>query len=335
MSLLLIQHTRRLAGVLLMGMLLGGCASAWQTEKLQADPPLDLPPAHELTQTPFYPQEQYQCGPAALATVLNHHAIAVSPQELVPQVYLPAREGSLQVEMTAAARQYGMLAYPLKPDLAELLTEVAAGNPVLVLQNLSFNWFPRWHYAVVVGYDLVNAEVVLRSGTTRRWITSLAAFERTWARANYWALVVVPSERIPVTAEPLRYLNVALELEQTHQLEAAYQAYQMAAKRWPDKSQIWLALGNAAYQRRQYHESVEAFINITRVEPANVTGWNNLAYALLELGCPPQAKRAIACALELAPQDANIQDSQKDIEAGVSKRDHHLADCPDIRCPVP
>ena len=165
---------------------------------------------------------------------MNHHAIAISPQELVPQVYLPAREGSLQVEMTAAARQYGMLAYPLKPELADLLMEVAAGNPVLVLQNLSFNWLPQWHYAVVVGYDLVNSEVVLRSGTTRRWITSLAAFERTWSRANYWALVVLPPDQIPSTAVPLRYLNAALELEQTSKQEAAYRAYEAAARRWPN-----------------------------------------------------------------------------------------------------
>ena len=334
MPLLLIQHTRRLAGVLVLVLLLGGCAAAWQTEKLQADPPRDLPPSHELTQTPFYPQQQYQCGPAALATVLNHHAIAISPQELVPQVYLPAREGSLQVEMTATARQYGMLAYPLKPELADLLVEVAAGNPVLVLQNLSFNWLPQWHYAVVVGYDLINSEVVLRSGTTRRWITSLAAFERTWARANYWALVIVPPEQVPSTAEPMRYLNAALELEQTDQLEAAYQAFQTAARRWPDSPQIWLALGNATYQRHQFRESVEAFLHATHAEPANATGWNNLANALLELGCLQQAKQAIACASVLAPQDTNIQDSQKDIEAGVAGRNRN-AECPRIECPVP
>ena len=191
MSLLLTQHTRRLAGVLVMTLLLGGCATAWQTEQLQANPPQDLAASQELSQTPFYPQERYQCGPASLATVLNYHAVVISPQELAPQVYLPAKEGSLQVEMVATARQYGMLAYPLKPEMADLLAEVAAGNPVLVLQNLSFSWLPKWHYAVVVGYDLTNSEVVLRSGTTRRWITSLAAFERSWARANYWALVVL------------------------------------------------------------------------------------------------------------------------------------------------
>jgi tetratricopeptide (TPR) repeat protein len=334
MSSLLIQHTRRLAGVLVLGLLLGGCASTWQTEKLQSDPPRGLPPLQELTQTPFFPQQQYQCGPAALATVLNHYAIAISPQELVPKVYLPAREGSLQVEMTATARQYGMLVYPLRPELADLLAEVAAGYPVLVLQNLSFNWLPQWHYAVVVGYDLVNSEVVLRSGTTRRWVTSLAAFERTWARANYWALMVLPPDQIPSTAEPLRYLNAALELEQTSQPAAAYRAYEAAAKRWPNWPQIWLSLGNATYQRHQFQESVEAFLNVTRLEPASVTGWNNLAYALLELGCPQQAKQAIACASDLAPQDTNIQDSQKDIEAGAAGRDRS-AECPRIQCPVP
>lgn len=334
MSAEILQAPRLWAGGLLCVWLLGGCATAWQTEQLRSTPPVDLPSTRELTQVPFYPQQQYQCGPAALATVLNHHTIDISPLDLVPQVYLPAREGSLQVEITAAARRYGMLVYPLRPELAKLLAEVAAGYPVLVLQNLGFTWLPQWHYAVVVGYDLVNSEVVLRSGTTHRWITSLAAFERTWSRANYWALVVLPPDQIPSTAEPLRYLKAALELEQTSQQEAAYRAYEAAAKRWSNWPQIWLALGNATYQRHQFRESVEAFLNATRLEPANVTGWNNLAYALLELGCPQQANQAIACASELAPQDTNIQESQKDIEAGAGGR-NPSAECPGIQCPVP
>jgi hypothetical protein len=43
----------------------------------------------------------------------------------VPQVYLPARKGSLQVEMLAAARRHGLVSYQLAPskvdfDLAPL-----------------------------------------------------------------------------------------------------------------------------------------------------------------------------------------------------------------------
>ena len=116
------------------------------SERILAKLPTSLAPRVELTETPFFPQEEHQCGPAALATVLNYHQLAVTPAELTPQVYLPEREGSLQIELVAAARRYGMLAYPLRGNLSDLMTEVAAGNPVLVLQNLAFGWLPKWHY---------------------------------------------------------------------------------------------------------------------------------------------------------------------------------------------
>ena len=332
MSVVIAQSYRLLAGGLLCVWLLGGCATAWQTEKLRTTPPVDLPSAQELTQVPFYPQQQYQCGPAALATVLKHHKIDITPQELVPQVYLPAREGSFQVEMTATARRYGMLVYPLRPKLASLLAEVAAGYPVLVLQNLGFTWLPQWHYAVVVGYDLPTAELVLRSGTTRRWQTSLATFERTWARANYWAQVILPAGQIPRTAEPLRYLPLVFDLEQTGQTDAAYLAYEAAARRWPEQPQVWLTLGNAAYQRQNYQEAVFAFIEATQIQPENVTGWNNLAYALLQMGCPRQAMHTIACAVSYAPTEEYIHESLAEIRRLASGRDR--GECPVIRCPL-
>ena len=112
---------------------------------LKLNTPDDLPPAVELSQTPFFPQTEHQCGPAALATVLQPHHVDVSPQTLSSQLYIPAREGSLQVEMAVTARRYGMLPYPLNPEFADLLAEIAAGHPVLVLQNLRFDWWPQWH----------------------------------------------------------------------------------------------------------------------------------------------------------------------------------------------
>ena len=85
---------------------------------------------------PFFPQEDYQCGPAALATVLSHSGVPVTPEPLVSQVYLPSRQGSLQIEMLATPRRYGRVSYPLAPRYADLLREVAAGNPVIVLQDV-------------------------------------------------------------------------------------------------------------------------------------------------------------------------------------------------------
>src|SRR5690606_40172617 len=88
------------------------------------------------------------CSSDLLATMLNQRGIDTAPEQLVERVYLPERKGSLQVEMVAAARAHGLLVYPLQPKLETLLTEVAAGNPVLVLQNLAFDRWPQWHFAV-------------------------------------------------------------------------------------------------------------------------------------------------------------------------------------------
>lgn len=93
-----------------------------------------------LDHVPFYPQEKYQCGPASLATMLNTQGLATDPEILKELVYLPGRQGSLQVEMVAGARSHDMVVYPLKPNLEAVLGEVNAGNPVLIMQNLRFNW---------------------------------------------------------------------------------------------------------------------------------------------------------------------------------------------------
>jgi hypothetical protein len=224
----LVVNTRHLAGVVFSTLMLTACATPPQTRELLADTATTLPPAVELTATPFYPQQQYQCGPAALATVLGAHAVSITPDDLVAAVYVPALQGSLPEEITATARRYRMLAYPLSASLEAVLDEVAHGHPVLVMQNLGTRWFENWHFAVVIGFDLEAREVILRSGTTRRWRTTLATFERTWSRSDYWALVILPAGNIPASASFQTYLQAAHDLEASGQPAAALDAYQAA-----------------------------------------------------------------------------------------------------------
>ena len=200
----------------------------------------------------------------------------------MPQVFLPAREGSLQVEMLAAARRHGLVSYRLAPALGDLLQEVADGSPAIVLQNLAAGFAPLWHYAVVVGYDLPREEILLRSGTTRRLVMQLATFERTWARGEHWAMVALPPEQLPVTATEDRYVVSVVALERVAP-GAARRAYQTALERWPDNLPARIGQGNAAYALRDLAGAEAAYREATRRHPGAADAWNNLAQALLDL----------------------------------------------------
>src|SRR4051812_4115614 len=171
-------------------LLLAACGTLIpETVGLRTGWPEGVPRQVELAQVPFFPQQDYQCGPAALAMVMNYSGAPVTPEALVDEVWLPSRHGSLQLEMLAAPRRHGLVSLRLAPRYADLLREVAAGNPVVILQDAGM-FFTEWHYAVVNGFDYETGTVYLRSGLQVRQAMPFSYFERTWLAGNYWAMVV-------------------------------------------------------------------------------------------------------------------------------------------------
>jgi tetratricopeptide (TPR) repeat protein len=292
--------------------LLAGCA---HQAPLTGERFAELPPRVELSGTPFYPQERYQCGPAALATVLNARGAAVTPEELVPQVYLPAREGSLQAEIVAAVRRQGLLALPVEPALDALLGEVAAGHPVLVLQNLGLKWMPRWHYAVAIGYDLARQELILRSGTEPRRITPFRVFLNTWDRSARWGIVVLTPGTFGARTQATPYLEAASALESLGRHREARAAYQASTEKWPGNPIAWLGLGNADYALGHARQAEQAFRRVLQAEAATAVAWNNLAYALAGQQCIRPAREAAQCAQHLAPENSAFAHTLKEMKA--------------------
>lgn len=315
-------------------LLLAGCATPRQTLSLRHSPPA-VAPQTELEAVPFFPQERFQCGPAALATVLVDQGVEVSPEQLEPEVYLPERRGSVQVEMVAAVRRRGRLVYPLEaPQLSNLIREVAAGHPVLVMQNLGLDWLPQWHYAVAVGYDLEHETVTLRSATVKQRVSSLAVFERTWSRAGYWGLVIVPPHQIPQTATPLAFIRAAHDLESIGKLAEAASAYRSAAQHWPDEYAAGLALGNLEYRRDDYLAAENVFRDSLQSHPEHPVIWNNLAYTLASRQCVAEAVAAVLCAHRLAPDDENIVYSVREITEWSVDRAPPTSGCEPLQCPI-
>jgi len=254
----------------------------------------------ELTGTPFHAQTTDQCGPAALATVLEAAGIETDPETIAAQVYIPARHGSLQIELLAATRNYGLLPYPVEPDLVTLLGEIQSGHPVLVLQNLGIGMLPIWHYAVVVGYLPQSNQFVLRSGKYRRHLVPALKFFRTWRRADTWGVVVLtPGESLAGRNEETVVAAVA-NLEAVGQTVAAAAAYQAAVREWPGYATAWLGLGNANYALGRLPLAEQAYQRVRVLDAGNVIALNNLALVQADLGRVVEALETIKTALSEA-----------------------------------
>jgi tetratricopeptide (TPR) repeat protein len=278
-------------------------------------PTLPEDPRHELTSVPFFPQTIHQCGPAALATVLVATGVAITPEQLAPRVYIPGRRGSLQVEMLATARTQGRLAYVLEPHFADLQSELAAGNPVLVLQDLGALGIRLWHFAVVVGYDPDRDVLILRSGTERRELERRDRFLHTWQASDYWAAVITRPDQPPATATGSDFIRT-LTAAESHLSRPSVEAANAAAlARWPADPLVLLANGNQAYAAGQLATAITRYRSLLAIDPQNVAGRNNLSNALLDAGCPQLALAEAEQASALVPPDSPLAAAVEDTRA--------------------
>jgi tetratricopeptide (TPR) repeat protein len=255
--------------------------------------------AIELTSVPFYAQTTDQCGPAALATILNVAGVDTTAGELRELTYIPARQGSLQAELLATTRRFHRLPYRIDPTTEALVAELEAGRPVLVLQNLGTGLTPIWHYAVVVGYLPEERRLVLRSGKNERHLLRSRAFLRSWKRAEYWGFVALTPGEMPTNADRDRYLRTVAALETIGDVGTARHAYETATRAWPDYGLAWLALGNAAYAAGDLDAAREAYATAVNLDEQNVIALNNLAQVYFEQGCVTRASSTLEQALAL------------------------------------
>jgi hypothetical protein len=294
------QGARHATGALLVRALLacallGGCAGLVpQTMALRDGWPEGVARRVDIADVPFFAQLDNQCGPAALATVLVGSGVDTTPEKLAGYVFLPARQGSLQADMLAAPRRLGRVSWQLAPRFDDLLREVAAGNPVIVLQDLGVGPFASWHYAVVVGYDYEAGELYLRSGETRRKAVPFTLFEYSWKQGGYWAMVAVPPARIPASATESGYLAAVAALDRVADPAPSTAAWRAFDGRWPGNAGASIGLANRHYAAGDLGAAEAVLRQAAGREPVSTPVLNNLAQVLSDLGRDDEALAVIS-----------------------------------------
>jgi tetratricopeptide (TPR) repeat protein len=274
-------------------LLLTGCATS-------AIPRPALPEGapDELVATPFFAQQAYHCGPAAMAMVLGASGIDVDPALLAPLLYVPDRRGSLQIEMQAMPRRHDRLAVEVDGTLDAIIAQLGAGRPVLVLQNLALTRLPRWHYAVVIGYLPDQDRFVLRSGTRERLLVARTRFLATWIRADRWGLVVLDPEETPAGLAAPAYLKAAAALEAAGRHQPALAAFTSARAYWPDAVIARLGVANNLYRLGRLEEAETAYRALLQRQPSQAVALHNLAMLMVETQRPCEALALLAPAAD-------------------------------------
>lgn len=137
---------------------------------------------------PFFPQEQYQCGPASLAMVMKYRDVAVTPDEVAESIYSNSARGTLNLDMVIYAQQRGLSALQFKGSMASVKQNIDLGNPLIVLVDYGFSFYEAAHFMVIIGYN--ENGVIANSGRLREHFIPEKEFLKSWEKTNYWTLLI-------------------------------------------------------------------------------------------------------------------------------------------------
>ncbi len=167
-------------------LLISGCAVS---KRAAFECPSSLP-RFRMLRVPSFLQTAYQCGPAALAMVLNFYGADVIPDDITASVYSTALKGTLITDLKNYARKFFPRTKIAKLDMCELLAYISKGVPPILFVDLGGSIVKRPHYLVATGYDLDKGIVYVHTGYEANAPSDMGSLEEAWKKTGHLAIIV-------------------------------------------------------------------------------------------------------------------------------------------------
>ena len=309
---------------------MSGCTAILVANEVVPKKP-EIEPSDIVIDVPFIAQNKFYCGPASLVMVSDYYGVKTTTSQIEQRMLLPVREGTLQVELQATARSLNLASFPMQMDRKSLITAIDQEQPVIVLQNLSLDVYPRWHYAVVVGRSLNTDYILLHSGQHEYYRVRWQTFKNTWQRSGYWALMALPPGELPGNVSEQQALQAALDLEKTGNVRAAQLTYDAISHRWPKSFSAHVGLANTYMKLKEPLAASKAYQQALKLNKFSTSALNNFAYSAYDLGCEITAIHAADCAFRMSGSDKRILSTLRELKSKPGKPSNHDL-CPRIVC---
>ena len=108
-------------------------------------------------------------------------------------IYKKRLKGTLSIDMILFARRMGFDARAYRGSISDLKGHISKDRPLIVFQDLGYPLLPIRHFSVAIGYDDAEGILILHSGKRINKIVSYERFLRSWARMDYWTLLILPN----------------------------------------------------------------------------------------------------------------------------------------------
>jgi predicted double-glycine peptidase len=144
--------------------------------------------SHIIENVPFYPQTNYQCGPASLAGVLNYWGIKVTPDEIAGEIYSSSARGTLDIDMVLYSMKKGLRASQYEGTIGDIRKNVDSRHPIIVLVDYGFSLIQKNHFMVIIGYN--DHGVIVNSGKDSKKFISEKDFLKSWEKTKFWTLLM-------------------------------------------------------------------------------------------------------------------------------------------------
>lgn len=149
-----------------------------------------FPKAVRLHDVNPYRQDPEQCGPFALASLLQYTGVNAQAGDLVGRLYSPGAGGTLTMDLYLEARRAGLATRQLSGDVKILEDELRDHNPVVVLFRYPGLRGGSGHFILVTGYSSEPPGFFLLWGDGKlSWMVQ-RRFRHLWSGSGNWMLAV-------------------------------------------------------------------------------------------------------------------------------------------------
>jgi len=146
---------------------------------------------------PYFAQEDFQCGPAALATVVNYWYLKdgsgkhLPIETIVADIYSPSARGVLGMDLGLYARKLGFNVVDHQGSVGEIRRNIDLGVPVIILVDYGVFAYQRNHFMVAKGYT--DDGIIVNSGREENQVIPAEDLNRIWKKTGFWLLAIKPS----------------------------------------------------------------------------------------------------------------------------------------------